>query len=94
MENQKSYALRNKAKFLKKIVVSPKVQFNKTQSATYYRKDVIAWNTRVYLCDFMISQKKGRKRYMHYRAQIEAYLDAHKLQMLADICRLISINST
>ena len=26
--------------------------------------------------------------------QIEAYLDAHKEEMLADICRLIRINST
>ena len=94
MENQKSYALRNKAKFLKKIVVSPKVQYNKTQSAAYDRKAAIARNTRVYLCDFIISQKKGRKRFMQYREQIEAYLDAHKEEMLADICRLIRINST
>ena len=94
MENQKSYALRNKAKFLKKIVVSPKVQYNKTQSAAYDRKSAIARNTRVYLCDFIISQKKGRKRFMQYREQIEAYLDAHKEEMLADICRLIRINST
>ena len=31
---------------------------------------------------------------MQYREQIEAYLDAHKEEMLADICRLIRINST
>ena len=31
---------------------------------------------------------------MQYREQIEAYLDAHKEEMLADICRLIRINSS
>ena len=61
MENQKSYALRNKAKFLKKIVVSPKVQYNKTQSAAYDRKAAIARNTQSLSLRFHYKSEEGKE---------------------------------